>query len=695
MREVLAPLAGLVLAASPLAAQMARGAALPSAEDEELSAVVITAVVPHSPLTFVTDPKLPRQPVPASDGADYLKTIAGFSAVRNGGTNGDPVLRGMFGSRLNILANDGSMPGACPARMDNPLSYVSPETYDRLVVIKGPQTVLWGPGASAGTIRFERNAAADRFRQPGVRASANALAGSFKRNDQVLDLAAGAAGGYARVRANRSEADDYQDGDGHVVPSRWHKWNADLALGWTPAEGTLLELSTGNGDGEARYAGRGMDGSQFERSSYNLRFEKTGMAGALREVTANAYYNLADHVMDNYTLRDPNPIGAMPMPMASNVDRRTIGGRVAVRWVLGNLGVDAGVDRVQSRHRGRSAAGRGTYAALPWQTDAKLANTGVFAEAAWHLTHASHVVFGGRIDRAEATDERTSTGGMMPMPNPTAGETRKRTLASGFLRYEQQAGHTPLSWYAGIGHTARLPDYWELFSAQSGPAGSVNAFSAIDPERTTQLDIGLTYRTSKVDAWVSAYAGRIGDFLLFTYSSGGMMGMSTRVDQVEARIRGAEAGLELRPLRGLKAGTTLAYAWGENRDGGTALPQIPPLEARLTVGWESGRWSAAALLRLVHHQHRVAPEQGTVVGRDLGPTPGFGVASLNAAYKISSSLSLAAGIDNLFDRSYAEHLNLAGSADFGYPADPVRIREPGRTVWLKLSWKAATGSPGG
>ena len=91
--------------------------------------------------------------MPASDGADYLKTIPGFSAIRNGGSNGDPVLRGMFGSRLNLVSNDGSMPGACPARMDNPMSYVSPETFDRLVVVKGPQTVLWGPGASAGTVR--------------------------------------------------------------------------------------------------------------------------------------------------------------------------------------------------------------------------------------------------------------------------------------------------------------------------------------------------------------------------------------------------------------------------------------------------------------------------------------------------------------------------------------------------------------
>jgi iron complex outermembrane receptor protein len=112
----------------------------------ELSPTVITAIAPSSPLTIVTNPKDPRQPVPASDGADYLKTIPGFALVRNGGTNGDPVLRGMFGSRLNILTNGGMMLGACPGRMDAPTSYISPETYDKLTVIKGPQTVLWGPG---------------------------------------------------------------------------------------------------------------------------------------------------------------------------------------------------------------------------------------------------------------------------------------------------------------------------------------------------------------------------------------------------------------------------------------------------------------------------------------------------------------------------------------------------------------------
>src|SRR5690606_12486646 len=81
----------------------------------DFDAMVVTAAAPVSALTWETSPKLPRQPVPASDGADYLKTIPGFSAIRNGGSNGDPVLRGMFGSRLNLLTNDGAMPGACPS----------------------------------------------------------------------------------------------------------------------------------------------------------------------------------------------------------------------------------------------------------------------------------------------------------------------------------------------------------------------------------------------------------------------------------------------------------------------------------------------------------------------------------------------------------------------------------------------------
>ncbi|MGV8637475.1 TonB-dependent copper receptor, partial [Pseudomonas aeruginosa] len=73
----------------------------------ELAPSVVTGVAQRSPLTIVTNPTDPRQPVPDSDGADYPQTIHGFAGVRNGGSNVDPELRVMFGLRVNILTNGG------------------------------------------------------------------------------------------------------------------------------------------------------------------------------------------------------------------------------------------------------------------------------------------------------------------------------------------------------------------------------------------------------------------------------------------------------------------------------------------------------------------------------------------------------------------------------------------------------------
>ena len=45
-----------------------------------------------------------------------------------------------------------------------------------------------------------------------------------------------------------------------------------------------------------------------------------------------------------------------------------------------------------------------------------------------------------------------------------------------------------------------------------------------------------------------------------------------------------------------------------------------------------------------------------------------------------------AGIDNLLDKNYSEHLNLAGSAGFAdYGLEPTsRVNEPGRTYWARV-----------
>lgn len=643
----------------------------------ELSPTVITAIAPSSPLTVVTNPKDPRQPVPASDGADYLKTIPGFSAIRSGGTNGDPVLRGMFGSRLNILTNGGVMLGACPNRMDAPTSYISPETYDRLTVIKGPQSVIWGPGGSAGTILFEREP--EKFGPLGSRVNASLLAGSNGRFDKVLDAAAGNSQAYARFVGNQSRSDDYKDGNGDTVPSRWDKWNGDVTLGWTPDTDTLLELTAGKGDGEARYAGRGMDGSQFKRESLGLRFEKSNLGEVLDKVEAQVYYNYADHVMDNYSLRTPSGSGMMGMPMVSNVDRRTLGARIKATWRWADVQLISGIDAQTNEHRKRGGMGVDAHKGQPWTKDADFHNYGVFSELTWYATGEDRLISGARLDRASARDFRQASA--------TNGDTRADTLPSGFIRYEHDLATISATSYIGLGHAQRFPDYWELFSPTNGPRGSVNAFDSIKPEKTTQLDFGIQYQDERLQAWASGYVGQIRHYILFDYRSA-MMGMSsTQAQNIDARIMGGELGAAYKLDENWKADATLAYAWGKNSSDGKALPQMPPLESRLGLTYSRDAWSVGALWRLVAAQNRIAENQGNVVGKDYEKSGGFGVFSLNGAYKVNNNLKLSAGVDNLFDKAYAEHLNLAGNAGFGYPAaDPQPVNEPGRTFWTKVDF---------
>tara|TARA_B100000674_G_scaffold437524_2_gene398367 strand:+ start:1509 stop:1856 length:348 start_codon:yes stop_codon:yes gene_type:complete len=113
---------------------------------------------------------------------------------------------------------------------------------------------------------------------------------------------------------------------------------------------------------------------------------------------------------------------------------------------------------------------------------------------------------------------------------------------------------------------------------------------------------------------------------------------------------------------------------------------MPPLEARLGLSYEQNDWSAGALWRLVRAQNRVDEGAGNVVGQDIGSSAGFGVFSLNGAWRMTEQMKLSVGVDNLFDKAYAEHLNLAGNSAFGFPADPVAINEPGRSLWAKVDF---------
>lgn len=631
------------------------------------------------------DPKQPIQPIPASDGADYLQSIVGFSSVNSGaGTNGDVTFRGMFGSRIKILTDGTENLGACPSRMDSPTSYISPESYDRISVIKGPQTVQYANTGSAATVIFERTP--EQFDQDqNYRGQASVLMGSFGRLDHNVEVAAGDEQKYIRLNTNRSVSNSYQDGDGNTVPSDWERWNTDLAIGWTPDEDTWVELSGGKADGESVYAGRTMDGSQFARESLGLRVQKQNLTETLKKVEAQVNYNFNDHVMDNFSLRqvdEPNK--------AMTVTRRTLNSRLSMTHEWDKLQLVSGVDSQLNKHAGGMYHSTKPMMNSHVTTDMKFQSYGVFAELSHELSDNNKLVTGVRVDQVDIDALKT-------------GQNRQETLPSGFIRFENtHPEHDDGKTYIGLGYVERVPDYWELFKTDYYGI-TANTFKQLETEKTLQLDLGYQHHHGAFNSWVSAYAGVIQDFILMTYPKSGNSGHShpmnndmggmqpTKMNSADSRnidatIAGAEAGIGYQFTDAIQADISAMYAWGENTTDNTPLPQISPLEARVNLRYVQDKYNFGLLWRVVDGQNRISLNEGNIVGYDNKQSAGFGTLSLNGSYHVMDSVDVSVGVDNVLDRTYTEHLNKMGASGTGLPITE-QFNNMGRNYWARVSMK--------
>ena len=685
----------ILLAATAAIPSMAQSQQIPAtslASDEpiKLNKVVVSAGPGARPLETTLDARAPVQPIPAQDGADYLKSVPGFSVIRKGGIDGDPVLRGQAGSRLNILLNGENILGGCGNRMDPPTAYVFPASYDLITILKGPQTVLYGPGSSAGVVLFERNE--KRLAGPEAKMNGSLTLGSFGREDEAVELLAGVPAVFVRATGTHSSQDDYRDGTGREVHAEYSRWSTSVATGWTPDEHTSVVLSAVRSDGQAAYADRMMDGTCFARENLGIDFKREALSATIDKIEGRFYYNYVDHIMDNYSLRPFLATMMMPAPSVSNPDRKTIGGRASIDLKpFDGTKVILGLDFQKNRHafRGTSNQTVDPFESHVRVKDADFEDYGMFGEVSQTLASQLRVVAGLRADRWMATDDRAVVKvGMSSMPNPSKNQTRRTLLGGGFVRVEHELVALPLTAYLGLGHTERFPDYWELFSKES--AGALSAFNT-KPEETTQLDVGVIYKKEALTGSLSVFANQVSDYILIqsNYAKpSGMMGMraSTISRNIDASAWGGEASLAYRFAEYWKIEGSLAYVQGHNCTDNQPLAQQPPLESRLAFGYATSAWSVGGLTRVVARQNRFTLNQGNIVGQDLGPAGGFSVYSLNGGWRITPYAQVTAGVDNLFNKTYAEFISRGGSDVPGFTTTS-RLFEPGRMFWAKLDLK--------
>lgn len=708
----------------PLAAALSQVWAAPVAEETaELSPVTVTGTQQQKANTVKFNPKATLQPLPAGDGADLLQSVPNMSIIRKGGSSGDPLFRGLGGSRLAINADDQFVYGGCSNRMDPPTSYIHPSTFDEVVVTKGPQTVTQGMGLISGSVHFVRKD--PTFHEQPYSFNGSTTLGSSGRRDASFEAGAGGKYGYARLNVSHNESGDYKDGAGNRVHSNFKRDSQMVQLGVTPTENTTIAGTYERSRGKAAYADRMMDGSKFDRDAWNIRISQRNITPWLSEIEARYGSSEIDHVMDTYSLRTIRDSSTgMQIKKANNPKRRTDTGNLKATFDWDNVNLQTGIDYMRDRHTERN--GNENYASSPFKPTQSFDQLGGFAEAAWQRTDKQKLIAGLRHDQITGTYEDKADSDPL--------KKTKYPLTSGFFRFEQTTGNT--KYYAGLGIAQRAPDYWERKKSEN---------LRLRKETNRQLDAGLIWNSGNWHVSASVFAGKVDDFIIVepkpmthhtagsapthshhtghhhtgstptapatgvpagshtptTPAAGGHPGtpatsghashhhgadLSAR--NIDAIRLGGELEVKWQFAPNWSIASNLAYTYGKNRTDGKPLAQTPPLEWNNTLAFDNGKFSAGALWKLVAKQNRYAKGQGNIIGQDIGASAGFGVLSVNAGWKFNKYATLQAGVDNVFNKTYAEFVSRSGG--FVDPAAGIkttRVNEPGRTAWLRLQAK--------
>ena len=156
----------------------------------------------------------------------------------------------------------------------------------------------------------------------------------------------------------------------------------------------------------------------------------------------------------------------------------------------------------------------------------------------------------------------------------------------------------------------------------------------------------------------------------------------------DARLYGLEADYTHHFTPHWTLSATAALTRGSDRRQHAPLPQLAPFETDVSLKYRHSAWEAGLLWRIVASQKRCRPGYGSETGVDTAPTGGFGIVSLNAAYKATDAMTFSCGIDNIFNKKYAEFVSYkeATISNLGIIGHE-HINEPGRTVWFKANYR--------
>jgi iron complex outermembrane receptor protein len=164
----------------------------------------------------------------------------------------------------------------------------------------------------------------------------------------------------------------------------------------------------------------------------------------------------------------------------------------------------------------------------------------------------------------------------------------------------------------------------------------------------------------------------------------GVMNSQARsYENVDAQFFGGEVDLRLSLTQELFLFGGMSYVQGrketkpEKNINSSNVAEIPPLKTRIALRYDKGTYFGEVETILSATQNRV--------DTDLNEqkTSGYGVVNVKVGGNFKG-FTINAGIDNVFDKKYFEHLSYLRNPLAMTPS--VRVPEPGRTFYINASY---------
>ena len=208
---------------------------------------------------------------------------------------------------------------------------------------------------------------------------------------------------------------------------------------------------------------------------------------------------------------------------------------------------------------------------------------------------------------------------------------------------------------ANYTHSYRAPALEELYN--NGPHIGNLTFEVGNPllrrELNNGVDFSLRHDSKRVRAAANLFYYDIKDFV-FLAPTGGIEDnlIEAAYDQADSRFAGTELSLELAAHETLWVNLGYDYVNAELKETGTPLPRIPPMRARVGLDWRYKSFNLRPEATFVKDQDRIFPTETR--------TAGYALFDLTASYTVARphyAQIFSVNAFNLADRLYRNHLS--------------------------------------